>query len=816
MASSLLKYAFATPFVEHWLLAGPVRNEVFRPEQPVVDQGRLDDDLESPRWQYVKSTADHFVRLPMSRTEGPESTAFACCILLAEKAVDVSLELFTPLAGTIWVNDAALSSGKGVKNWRGNLKKGENKLTLRFSGDVPEAGPARFALRVQGDDLRRLQQAIPVDLGDEFLALRRKLEPIIDAAYLDSYVFGYVDGDQLNKNEPIGIQYPAEVAQDEIAHRIQSKQGDIYQEWPRLGGAGHAFAMAIDFPLREGAQHVSFTPPVKPYFQHGVKFSRQELIHVVRTHHAEKPFGTRESRREEALKYLTEKHSGNVYSDLARLAQGRADLVSAKTVSAACARATAGRAPDFADLLALQVIWLRYRDRMGDVVLKSTVEQALRQASALTGGVQEGQALEHRRFLQLTCKLLSEVIFPEDHAENGHSGSENDPGTARRLLEMIARMGRNGLAEWNSGAALETLTGCLAVLAEDGGSAKLAEAAIALLDKLLFDLASQQWRGKLGGPAGWTDWDSVLSGRLEPTSGICRLLWGLGNYNERLMGLTLLALSDGYEIPDLLITIGQARRNAAWLQQQTLGGAGWSKYMTADFALACANDYKPGTPGQREHIWQATLGADAIVYANHPSSALVDEGEGNGLWAGNGVLPRARQWGDVVLCLYDLPAEDWMGYTHAYFPAVRMDQSKWDQRWVFGRKGDAYLALGCSQPLTWITTGSTAFREIRAEGRQAVWVCQLGHAVLDGSFEDFQGKVNALPCMYEDLSISFTSLRGDRLELGWEGEFLVNGAPLPTQEPLQYDNPWCRAALPTEEMEIQMEGEGLRLRFDQE
>jgi hypothetical protein len=115
--------------------------------------------------------------------------------------------------------------------------------------------------------------------------------------------------------------------------------------------------------------------------------------------------------------------------------------------------------------------------------------------------------------------------------------------------------------------------------------------------------------------------------------------------------------------------------------------------------------------------------------------------------------------------------------------------------------------------LQWVQSGKTALRELRSYGLDNIWVCHMGQAVLDGSFAAFQEKILAIEMALEPAQAAFTSLRGDRLALGWEGALLVNDEAQETTGFKQYENPYCVVDLPAEEMEIIYHGEGLRLMF---
>ena len=45
-------------------------------------------------------------------------------------------------------------------------------------------------------------------------------------------------------------------------------------------------------------------------------------------------------------------------------------------------------------------------------------------------------------------------------------------------------------------------------------------------------------------------------------------------------------------------------------------------YKTPDYLLCSAQDFQPGQRSRGGQSWQATLGADAIVFVNHPGDGL--------------------------------------------------------------------------------------------------------------------------------------------------------------------------------------------------
>jgi hypothetical protein len=89
----------------------------------------------------------------------------------------------------------------------------------------------------------------------------------------------------------------------------------------------------------------------------------------------------------------------------------------------------------------------------------------------------------------------------------------------------------------------------------------------------------------------------------------------------------------------------------------------------------------------------------------------------------------------------------------------------------------------------------------------------MGRAALDGDFRSFQERILALQVLFDDLSISCETLRGESLSFAWEGAFLRNGQEQPLSGFKHYENPYVTADLPATQMEIRWEDELLRLDF---
>jgi hypothetical protein len=174
----------------------------------------------------------------------------------------------------------------------------------------------------------------------------------------------------------------------------------------------------------------------------------------------------------------------------------------------------------------------------------------------------------------------------------------------------------------------------------------------------------------------------------------------------------------------------------------------------------------------------------------------------------------------VLIAIHKLPADDWLGFTHAYFPAWAFDEHALrhaerahERTWAFARKGDGYLAITAARGLEFITRGDNAYRELRSYGQDNVWLCHMGRAALDGDFSTFQDKILSLDVNLGERVVRCPTLRGETLALGWEGPLMRNGNEQPLDGFKHYDNPYCSVELPASEMEIRYGDQLMRLNF---
>ncbi len=239
-------------------------------------------------------------------------------------------------------------------------------------------------------------------------------------------------------------------------------------------------------------------------------------------------------------------------------------------------------------------------------------------------------------------------------------------------------------------------------------------------------------------------------------------------------------------------------------------------YKTREYMLSCAQDYRPGYGGDQQHIWQASLGGEAVCFTTHPGKY---EDGSIGYWTGSGSLPRAAQVKNVLVCVYNVGRRpgiyhtDRLFFTHAWLPRDRFDEVLERGGWVFARKGEAYLALYSQNGYRWQGEGPDAGRELIADGAQNIWLCELGSRRESGSFDRFVDVMANSALSFKGMKVRFESPSRGLIEFGWKGRLRNDGKTVELADYPRYDNPHCRAEFPPGEIVVRHGTHTLRLDY---
>jgi len=580
-------------------------------------------------------------------------------------------------------------------------------------------------------------------------------------------------------------------------------------------------------------------PRSTEYYEGDMRVSRElPLRSIGNNRYAESPVATYPERRREAL-LTAARYPDSLFAQIARMAIGwwsrlELDLI-LKAIEGINQR------QDCSDFYLAGLLGMLYRFGSAPKFpeeLRAPLESCIlgfKYWMDEPGSDAMAYLTENHSILFHTCEILAGQLYPDRlFTNNGETGAWHRAKGERLALAWLRERGMHGFKEWDSNCYFEEDVLALSHLVDLVETDAVWELASVVLDKLLFTMALNSFKGVFGSTHGRTYAPLIRGGLLESTAGIGWLMWGQGVLNGHIMGTVSLACADNYELPELIRAIATDLPEELWSRERHSGapelwrasgslGPEVNKvtYKTPDTMLCSAQDYHPGERGFQQHIWQATLGRMATVFVTHPPCSSDAGSHRPNFWHGNVILPRVAQWKDTLIAIHKLPEDDWMGFTHAYFPvhafdAYVMRESPAGAMWAFARKGEGYLALTASGGLDFITQGLTAYRELRSYQQHAVWLCCMGRAALDGDFDAFQARVLAMPLAFGDLSLRCHTLRGDRLEFAWEGPFLRNDQSEPLSGYRHYDNIYCQADLPAAQMEIRFGDTLMRLKFAEE
>ncbi|HSR35301.1 MAG TPA: hypothetical protein VLY63_32425, partial [Anaerolineae bacterium] len=709
------------------------------------------------------------------------------------------------------------------------LQKGMNEVLVRFEEVATRDCPFAMALQVVdlAGDPGEAHVHLPVPVED--VARRETLETVFEAAYLEKDVYVH--------DEKISIHWPEDLeASASCMTRIQLPDGRIYSEAMRKGAAGNRFNLGTAYQLSEGFYQAVVMPQPKEYYEGNMRIMRSIPMWTVRNRYSQEPYGTFTERRIEALYDAASRHTG-VYSEIAKMATGRWQDLKKDTILEAIEGINQRRDCSDFYLVGLLGALHRYGDHPEfPEELREPLETCVLGFKYWVDEPGEDVMWywsENHQILFHTCEILAGQLYPDrTFANAGQTGRWHREKGERLALAWLCKRGAGGFQEWDSNCYFEEDLLALSHLADLAQAPQVYELASVVMDKTFFTIALNSFKGVFGSTHGRSYATHLKGGRLEATAGISRLMWGMGAYNPRIRGLVSMACQEQYLLPPLIEAIAadlpeemwnRERHGGEFEQELDRASGSWEvnkvTYKTPDYMLCSAQDYRPGERGSQQHIWQATMGPDAVVFVTHPSCSSEENSHRPAFWHGNVVLPRVAQWKDVLIAIHQLSEDDWMGFTHAYFPAAAFDEHALREDaggrvWAFARTESGYLALTASQGMDFITRGDSAYRELRSYGQHNVWLCHMGRAALDGDFQTFQEQVLALDVSFEGPSVHCATLRGETLAFGWQGPLLRNGEEQPITGFKHYENPYCVADYPAAQMDIRYGDQLMRLDFE--
>lgn len=858
---SYLEYSLDDGHIVTWLALGPCDLPVQRQPEPAEDapayrqrilaeQDRAHPDFDLPvevssltcgkktlYWQLRHSEPDHLLSWEGFLPEPTVRRAWAFCLLRSNQPAHAVLHLSATCPATLWLDGALAGQTDGppphatgepgvdftTTTCEVELGDEDTRVLVRLDAvGVRETYPA-FTLTVTGaletDVVVRIPTLTPLTRITE----RQSIERTYSLAYLDRAV--YTRTDAIRLMFPPGTQgsYQSVV-------RLQTPDRGIYGELSGHAAADSTIQGVSGTHLPSGEMRAVLMPPPEQYYDTHLRAERALPFWVAKEALVPEPAGTENDRLVELMREAARR--GGVFGELARMALGWWSSVDAKTLRTAiqavrerqAAERAGGCLPDLLGLIAIRARMANH-ERFPHDLLPELDEaiQSFNYALPERAGRLDTLDLtnEVNQILLHTCRILAGQLYPKARfSASGMTGTQEQRRGEKSAIFWLQDHGQIGFNLWHS--QLDVLVMALTHLSDLATKAAVAELASVVLDKTLFTIAVHSFRGVFAPTRGFALPSYLRSGRFAPESAIGRLVWGAGSYEPDLRGAVSLGLAGKrYQPPELLRAIAGDRQFEVWARErQGSHEANTVSFRTNDFMLSSAQDYHPGQPGDHEHIWQATLSPEALVFTNHPRSFSQSADAPAGWWRGNAALPRVAQWRDTLVALYNAAEDAGLDFTHAYFPTFAFEEWHVPENqghpkvgWAFARAGTAYLALYATRGQTLVSEGPDAYRELRSPGRQNVWLCQMGSQTTDENFETFQRRLMATEPTITQQGVEWTTIRGDVLEFAWTGPLRLNGSEQPITGFRHHESAFAIAEMPAERMDIGYGQQVMRLHF---
>lgn len=146
--------------------------------------------------------------------------------------------------------------------------------------------------------------------------------------------------------------------------------------------------------------------------------------------------------------------------------------------------------------------------------------------------------------------------------------------------------------------------------------------------------------------------------------------------------------------------------------------------------------FEPGVYGYQQHLWYGALDNKTPVFVTHPGGTTASCSTRPGYWYGNGVFPAIKQVENTIGSIYVIPDSHPIHFTHVFWPKARMDETRYVDGWLVGRKGKGYIGLWCSHPME-AYQDQLYDCEYRIYSSHSAFLCVCSDIEQDKTFDDF-------------------------------------------------------------------------------
>jgi len=240
-------------------------------------------------------------------------------------------------------------------------------------------------------------------------------------------------------------------------------------------------------------------------------------------------------------------------------------------------------------------------------------------------------------------------------------------------------------------------------------------------------------------------------------------------------------------------------------------------YKTGDYSMYTVQNHHPGNFAYQLHVFGVNIGNHFSVFHTHPGAERDVRKQSPDYWVGYGRLPHSVQDKNVNLSIYRIPQRKGileaplLDYTRAYFPSEKFDSAFVADNYVFGKKGDTYIALIGASPLEYRDEDTD---DIIQDGRRVFWITEVSSKLEDGSFSAFTDRIGHNEITFDSSSLELTyHSNGKKYELTFGADFRVDGEAV-DHVYKRFDSPYVQAEQRDKTMTFTHNGFSLFLDFN--
>lgn len=379
-------------------------------------------------------------------------------------------------------------------------------------------------------------------------------------------------------------------------------------------------------------------------------------------------------------------------------------------------------------------------------------------------------------------QYLAGRLFPNmTFSCSGRTGAAQAALGEERLMKWFDSVETHGLAEWNSAAYYPIdFIGLLAL--EHFGDGEIKRRAKLLLDRLFVMISLHTQQGVPAGTMGRAYDKELRAGPLTELAPFATVAFGRGWFNDGVAALTMFAAGH-YEPPAHLSDWVEPKAGEAITAHYVQGhdeAARLALYKTAHVQLSSMVDGRPGGRGHQQHVVDLRFAGHpfARAWINHPGEDDPWGSQRPSYWAGNGSMPRAAQFENTAVMLYDLGDSPRIGFTHVYLEALAFDHVELNDNWLIVESGNGIAAITATGQLVAVTDGPGAGIEYRVQGNRCGWLAIMADAVTQDGRAAFRRQLSEISVQMDEtagLSLHVKRPLDPKLELSWETGLKVDG-----------------------------------------